>query len=198
MAGLKWPISPADVREPVHASTPATTAKTRAVTRHVRWIPEALRIVALCITGPPASGNHPVVRVLSRVLALVVGRDRTPRPVDSADNYSGARALSRIATDRTDGSAERGSAQAAIMFLSVIVGSRSRHQPEDSDVVSEVGPCLPYPWLARAHTTPKPGSSTRKVASNIVLAVAVEDSAHKMGICPDLVLSASTTPPIAP
>src|SRR5262245_15780193 len=62
-----------------------------------------------------ATGKRAVVGVLSRVLALVLGRDRTPPPVDSADNCSGASALVRVATDRTDGSAERGPAQAAII-----------------------------------------------------------------------------------
>src|SRR5262245_45532877 len=57
-----------------------------------------------------ASGERAVVGVLSRVLALMLGRDRAPPPVDSAENWSGASALARVATDRIDGSAERGPA----------------------------------------------------------------------------------------
>src|SRR5262245_14953301 len=62
-----------------------------------------------------ASGKRAVVGVLSRVPALVLGRDRSPPPRDPADNCAGASALARVATDRTDGSAERGPAQAAII-----------------------------------------------------------------------------------
>src|SRR5262249_38112388 len=60
-----------------------------------------------------ASGKRAVVGVLNHVLALVLGRVRAARGLHR--HCSGASALARVATDRADGSAERGPAQAAII-----------------------------------------------------------------------------------